>query len=163
MHPQLQLPFRVTHLIVSPSCAAHFDVEDIRVGCYSQYINASPIAADLFAVGDVLHGEVDERGFYAVKIGRGVEALLPLRIDMPTCQVGQDIIVTVTNVDPGEHHEFRGALLGKIDRYYRLRSLAGAGDVSRSGGSRGAPRGRPGAAGPTSPESAAAGSGSDPR
>jgi len=111
-----QLPFRATHLVVSPRCAMYFDVQDIRIGNQSQYVNSSAIAADLFATGDVLHGAVDEFGFHTVKIGKRAEAWLPLRIDMPECQIGQEFIVTVTNVD-GEPHEFRGALLGQVSSY----------------------------------------------
>jgi len=39
-HPQL--PFRATHLIVSPRCAAYFNIDGIRVGNYSQYVNSDP-------------------------------------------------------------------------------------------------------------------------
>jgi hypothetical protein len=113
-HPQL--PFRAAHLIVSPRCAAYFNIDGIRVGNYSQYVNSDVIAADLFTTGDFLHGEVDEHGFYTVKIGKRAEAWLPLRIDMPTCEVGQEFSVVVTNIDR-ENREFYGALLGQTSSY----------------------------------------------
>lgn len=111
-----QAPFRATHLVVSPRCAAHFDIEDIRIGNRVQFLSSDAIAADLFTTGDVLHGEVDEHGFYTIQIGRRAEARLPLRIDMPMCEVGQDFVVVVTNVDD-QPHEFRGALLGQAKSY----------------------------------------------
>ena len=111
-----QVPFRATHLVISPRCATHFNIEDIRIGSHSQFLNSTAIAADLFTTCDVLHGEVDEHGFYTIQISKRAEAWLPLRIDMPVCEVGQDFIVVVTNIDV-QSHDFRGALLGQAKIY----------------------------------------------
>jgi hypothetical protein len=54
-----QLPFQATNLIVSPSCAADFMINDIRVGTSSMYVQSSDIAADLFTAKDILHGAPD--------------------------------------------------------------------------------------------------------
>jgi hypothetical protein len=111
-----QVPFRATHLVVSPRCAAHFNIEDIRIGNRSQFLNMGAIAADLFTTGEVLHGEADEQGFYTIRISKRAEACLPLRIDMPTCEVGNEFVVVVTNID-SQPHEFSGALLGQTISY----------------------------------------------
>lgn len=112
-----QLPFQATHLVVSPRCAAHFDIEDIRIGNRSQFVNSTGMAADLFAAVDVLHGQPDEHGFYTIKIGRRTEAWLPLRIDMPRTLVGEEFCVVVRNVDRDDAHEFNGALIGRTTAY----------------------------------------------
>ncbi len=111
-----QLPFRATHLVVSPRCAAHFNIDSIRVGNLFQFVNCSPVAADLFTTGDILHGEMDEHGFYTIKIDRRTEAGLLLRIDMPVCEIGQELSVCVTSIDH-DPHEFYSALLGQTATY----------------------------------------------
>jgi hypothetical protein len=111
-----QVPFRATHLVVSPRCAPFFNIEDIRIGNRSQFLNSDRIAADLFTMGEVLHGEVDEQGFYTIRISKRAEACLPLRIDMPTCEVGNDFVVVVTNID-SRPHAFSGALLGQVSSW----------------------------------------------
>lgn len=115
-----QLPFRATHLVVSPSCAAYFNIADVRIGARSQFVNSDPVAADLFATGDVLHGEVDEHGMHAVRLSRRAEAWTPQLVDMPPCHPGQDFLVVVTNIDESEWgREFRGALLGQVEALVR--------------------------------------------
>jgi hypothetical protein len=109
-------PFRATHLVVSPRCAAHFNIDDIRIGNRSQFLDMTSIAADLFTMGDILQGKVDDHEFYAIKIDKISEECLPLRIDMPVCPVGSEIAVLVTNIDHVDH-EFYGALLGQVATY----------------------------------------------
>src|ERR1700730_11183323 len=93
-----QLPFTADHFAVSPAAAPYFVIEDIRVGLYSQWVQAGSIAADLFAtdVDQVLVGKPDEEGFYAIKIGKKAEARWGLPISMPKCMPGQEIYVVVT-------------------------------------------------------------------
>lgn len=111
-----QIPFHAISLVVSARCASHFNIEDIRVGNHSQFLNSTAIAADLFTTDDFLHGEVDENGLYTIKISKHAEERLPLRIDAPVCQVGQGLVVVVTNIDRVSHR-FYGAFIGQTKTY----------------------------------------------
>jgi len=113
-----QLPFTADHFAVSPAVAPYFVIDDIRVGVYSQLIQAGSIAADLFAtdVDQMLVGETDEEGFHVIKIGKKAEARWGLPIGMPQCTPGQEIYVIVTCID-GNPRQFRGAFLGTTERY----------------------------------------------
>jgi len=116
--PQIA-PFKVTHLLVSRTCAEFFNIADIRVGNRSQFTQAGDVPADLFEVDapllessvldDLKPGEM-----ITIKIDK-VVGRLGLALDLERVETGQDLVVVVTNLDD-RPHVFRAAWLGEIQR-----------------------------------------------
>lgn len=115
-----QLPYSPTRLFVGRSCARHFIINEMRVGNRSQLVAYGDIPADLFAgdldtVENPIKGELRD-GFWTVSIERKAVPLIGLPISFPEVRPGEDISITVTNVDlsiDGEGgHNFNGAFLG---------------------------------------------------
>ena len=114
--PQMA-PFKVTHLLVSRTCAEFFNVNDLRVGNRSQFVQAGDVPADLFevdapildssALDDLKPGEM-----ITIKIDK-VIGRLGLALDLESVNVAMDLVLIVTNIDD-RPHVFRAAWLGEI-------------------------------------------------
>lgn len=109
-----QIPFRGCRLLVSLNCCLDFTIDDVRVGYNSQFVQSGSIPADLFGVSleDVWRMAPDDQGFWAVKPSQRLDRM-GIAIDMPWCQVGQDLVVQATNIS-GSARTLRGAFLGVI-------------------------------------------------
>ena len=112
-----QLPFRGTHVAVSPACAAYFQIDDISIRNQSQFLEAGSVAADLFAadIDELLASESDREGAPTLRIDRVSKARFGLPIDMPECLPGQTITLRVTHlgeIGPDHGTCFRAAILG---------------------------------------------------
>lgn len=114
-----QVPFLGRRFVVSPDIANSFLIDDIRVGNHTMFLSTGSIAADLFTptAGVALPDDIerdwvrDPDGCYTIKVGRVLEESLGLPIDMPECQVSQDLIVVVTNIS-GVMRPFYAAFVG---------------------------------------------------
>ena len=111
-----QVPFRADRFCVDESVAGNFIVNDIRLGTRSMFVQSSDVAGSIFSSRvklDALKPVLDEQGFWTIKINAYLEDLLGVAIDFPVCEVGQDLLVQVTNVSD-EHVRFRGAFFGRV-------------------------------------------------
>jgi hypothetical protein len=115
-HPQIA-PFKVTHLLVSRTCAEFFNINDLRVGNRSQFVQSGDVPADLFevdapiiessALDDLEPGET-----ITIKIDK-IIGRLGLALDLESVEVAMDLVLVVTNIDDLPHL-FRAAWLGEI-------------------------------------------------
>jgi hypothetical protein len=96
-----QVPFQGCRLAVDPECAPYFTILNLRVGDFSQFVNAEPIAATTFPplVAD-WDSEDQEKAHKELRLG--------LRLALP----GVDVSLLVQNVDRDAPHIFRAALWG---------------------------------------------------
>jgi len=83
-----QRAFKVKRFMVASAIAAFFDINDIKVGQTSQLVSANAMPAQIFTEGS-----------------------MDAYVDWDTASIGNEITITVTNVD-GAAHAFRAGLLG---------------------------------------------------
>ncbi len=109
-----QLPFKADRFCVDESCARFFRIVDIRRGTHSQFLAptdlAGSIASSRIRLDDLLDRILED---HTIKIDRTVEELIGVAIDMPVCEVGQELNVTVINVSDELPMEFHGAFFGR--------------------------------------------------
>ena len=111
-----QLPFRADRFCVDDGVSRHFLIHDIRVGIRSQFIQSSDLAGAIASSRvslEDLRPELDEHGFWTIKIERRLDELIGVAIDMPICEVAQDMVVIVTNISTVPT-TFRGAFFGRL-------------------------------------------------
>lgn len=116
--------FRVTKVLVSPSCAAYFTINDLRVGNRSQLPTSGDVAADLFAIAPSLEwtvagdspnpkiADLDGREIsYSISITAQGELAIGQEMNFETCFPSQDLVLMATNIS-GRAAQFRGAFVG---------------------------------------------------
>jgi hypothetical protein len=84
-----QIVFRPERIVVPASVAAFFQVTDVKVGKNSQFVSAGAVPAQTFA-----------------------ETAFGVRLKMDTCQISQDLIIDVTNIDVAAHR-FLASMIGE--------------------------------------------------
>ena len=111
-----QVPFRADRFCVDEAVAGDFVVNDIRLGNRSMFVQSSDVAGSIFSSRvklDALKPVLDAQGFWTIKINAPLEDLLGVAIDFPVCEVGQELLVQVTNVST-QNVMFRGAFFGRV-------------------------------------------------
>jgi hypothetical protein len=84
-----QLDFRPDRIVIPTAVATNFDVDDIRVGAKSQFIQAGSVPAEVFT----------QQSFDTL-------------LHMDTAKVGMDIVFSVTSTDAVNPEDFKAALIG---------------------------------------------------
>jgi hypothetical protein len=84
-----QIVFRGERIVIPAAVAAFFVLTDVRVGKNSQLVSAGNIPAATFA-----------------------ETAFGVRLKMDTCQISQDLILQVVNIDVAAHR-FLAAVIGE--------------------------------------------------
>lgn len=84
-----QIIFRGERIVIPAAVAAFFVLTDVRVGKNSQLVSAGNIPAATFS-----------------------ETAFGVRLKMDTCQISQDLILQVTNIDVAGHR-FLAAVIGE--------------------------------------------------
>jgi hypothetical protein len=112
-----QLPFTPLTLLVSRECARFFDINDVRIGMRSVFVQSGEVPADVFEVeAPVFNLEPNEHGFAMLNVAQGVNTMMPLRLDLGEVQPATDMVLIVTNnrgQDP-EGMQFRAAWYGTV-------------------------------------------------
>lgn len=114
--PQMA-PFKVTHLLVSRTCAEFFNINDLRVGNRSQFVQSGDVPADLFEVdAPILESSVFDDlkpgEMITIKIDK-IIGRLGLALDLELVEMALDLVLVVTNIDDLPR-VFRAAWLGEI-------------------------------------------------
>ena len=84
-----QIVFRPERIVVPAAVAAFFQITDVKVGKNSQFVSSGAVPAATFA-----------------------ETAFGVRLKMDTCQISQDLIIDVTNIDVAAHR-FLAAMIGE--------------------------------------------------
>ena len=84
-----QIVFRPERIVVPAAVAAFFQITDVKVGKNSQFVSSGAVPAATFA-----------------------ETAFGVRLKMDTCQISQDLIIDVTNLDIAAHR-FLAAMIGE--------------------------------------------------
>ena len=84
-----QIVFRPERIVVPAAVAAFFQITDVKVGKNSQFVSSGAVPAATFA-----------------------ETAFGVRLKMDTCQISQDLIIDVTNIDVAAHRFF-AAMIGE--------------------------------------------------
>lgn len=98
--------------------AESFLIDSIRVGVYCQTPSPDSIAASLFACRfpDSFKPELDENGFWTVRLNQPAYEVMGLPFDMSILTPGVELAVCVTNIS-GMAVPFRGAILGLVSNH----------------------------------------------
>jgi len=84
-----QVTFRPQRIVIPASVASNFSIADVRIGKNSQLVSSDELPAELF-------------------LPDAVNVLLAL----DTANIGQDVELTVRNLDASNSQDFRGAMIG---------------------------------------------------
>jgi hypothetical protein len=84
-----QIVFRPERIVVPAAVAAFFQITDVKVGKNSQFVSSGAVPAATFA-----------------------ETAFGVRLKMDTCQISQDLIIDVTNIDIAAHR-FMASMIGE--------------------------------------------------
>ncbi len=84
-----QIVFRPERIVVPAAVAAFFQITDVKVGKNSQFVSSGAVPAATFA-----------------------ETAFGVRLKMDTCQISQDLIIDVTNIDVAAHR-FMASMIGE--------------------------------------------------
>lgn len=84
-----QIVFRPERIVVPAAVAAFFQITDVKVGKNSQFVSAGAVPAATFA-----------------------ETAFGVRLKMDTCQISQDLIIDVTNIDVAARR-FLASMIGE--------------------------------------------------
>lgn len=110
-----QLPFRGDRLAVWSVVAPSFLIEGVRVGNRALGVQSGTVPADAFATRldllPMLDQQLSRDGFVEVRVSRKAEECFGQPLAFPLCPIGQEIIVTVTNMS-SEPLRFVGVILG---------------------------------------------------
>ena len=109
-------PFKLTHLLVSRTCAGSFDIDEIRVGNRSQLVQAGSVPADIFEVAPELEALMDgPDAVTRVVINQPAARVMHLSpfLDLGLVEAGMEIILYVTNLGV-EPMRWRAAWLGEV-------------------------------------------------
>jgi hypothetical protein len=112
-----QIPFTGNRLVVAKSCASYFMIDDISVRYRSMMPQAGSVDAELFSADvPIFDADLDSESFFAIKISEQAESRMGIAIDMPETSPGDEILITIHNIDQNPR-SFRAALLGTTRRY----------------------------------------------
>ncbi len=84
-----QIVFRPERIVVPAAVAAFFQITDVKVGKNSQFVSSGAVPAATFA-----------------------ETAFGVRLKMDTCQISQDLIIEVTNIDVAARR-FLASMIGE--------------------------------------------------
>lgn len=84
-----QIVFRPERIVVPAAVAAFFQITDVKVGKNSQFVSSGAVPAATFA-----------------------ETAFGVRLKMDTCQISQDLIIDVTNIDVAARR-FLASMIGE--------------------------------------------------
>lgn len=118
------LPFRGDRLAVWSMVAPSFLIEGLRVGNRVVGVRSGTMPADAFATRldllPMLDQQLSRDGFVEVRVSRKAEECFGQLLAFPLCPVGQEIVVTVTNVSV-EPLRFVAVILGDEEPLPALR------------------------------------------
>lgn len=108
-------PFAPRHLLISRNCGAQFQINDIRVGNRSEFLQSGDVPADVFVVdAPSLEASFNkEEGWFTVTINRTGSDLLGVRLDIAEVQASQDLALIITNISD-QTLPFSAAWLGEV-------------------------------------------------
>lgn len=86
---QPQLPFRPARFVIPSATVANFSVNDLKVGKNSQFLSSNSVPAAVFS-----------------------ELAVGVALGLDTCDIGQQITVSVTAISGGGPYTFAAALIG---------------------------------------------------
>lgn len=108
--------FQVTHLLVSRTCAEFFNVNEIKVGNRSQFLQTGDVPADLFEVDAPLLDSpaidaLEDGEMITIKVDK-IIGRLGLALDLEIVDTSMDLVLIVTNISD-QPCLFRAAWLGE--------------------------------------------------